>query len=96
MTEERYLRKQIDASSRRVEALTNVGSGRFARPVVQHPDVDWGGVDFAQMEKIARAHAYVIDQLSAVSKDDLHGGGEPVPEQSIYQSDLLKILMGNN
>jgi hypothetical protein len=22
--------------------------------------------------------------------------GEPVPEQSIYQSDLLKILMGNN
>jgi len=59
-------------------------------------DVDWGGVDFAQMEKIARAHAYVIDQLSAVSKDDLHGGGEPVPEQSIYQSDLLKILMGNN
>jgi hypothetical protein len=59
-------------------------------------DVDWGGVDFAQMEKIARAHAYIIDQLSGVSKNDLQRGGKAVPEQSIYQSDLLKILMGNN
>jgi len=59
-------------------------------------DVDWGGVDFEQMEKLARAHASVIDQLSDFSKDDLQQGGMPVPEQSIYQSDLLKILMGNN
>jgi hypothetical protein len=59
-------------------------------------DVDWGGVDFHQMEKLTRAHAYVIDQLSAYSKQDLHRGGKPVAEQSIYQSDLLKILMGDN
>jgi hypothetical protein len=59
-------------------------------------DVDWGGVDFEQMEKLARAHAYLIDQLSSFSKQDLHKGGMPVPEKSIYQSDLLKILMGNN
>jgi hypothetical protein len=59
-------------------------------------DVDWGGVDFAQMEKIARGHAFVIDQLAAVTKSDLKRGGLPTPEKSIYQSDLLKILMGNN
>jgi len=59
-------------------------------------DVDWGGVDFVQMEKLARAHAFLIDQLSRYSKEDLHEGGMPVPEQSIYQSDLLKILMGDH
>ncbi|MEP0203574.1 MAG: M28 family peptidase [Halioglobus sp.] len=59
-------------------------------------DVDWGGVDFDQMEKLARAHAYVIDELSSYTKKDLQQGGMPVPEKSIYQSDLLKILMGNN
>ncbi len=59
-------------------------------------DLDAGGVDFEQMEKIARAHAFIIDQLSGVTKSDLQNGGFPVPEKSIYQSDLLKILMGNN
>jgi hypothetical protein len=59
-------------------------------------DVDWGGVDFNQMQKLARAHAYLIDELGAFSKADLERDGKPVPEKSIYQSDLLKILMGNN
>jgi len=59
-------------------------------------DVDRAGVNFKQIEKLARAHAYVIDQLSAVSKADLHRGGTPVPEKSIYRSDLIKIMMGNN
>ncbi len=59
-------------------------------------DVDWGGVDFVQMQKLAHAHAFIIDELSAVSSADLHRGGFPVPEESIYRSDLLKIIMGNN
>ena len=59
-------------------------------------DFDAGGVDFDQIEKLARAHAFIIDELGQVSKADLHRGGRPVPEKSIYQSDLLKILMGNN
>ena len=59
-------------------------------------DVDWGGVDFSQMEKLARAHAFIIDELSRVGKADLHRNGFPVPEKSIYQSDLLKIMLGNN
>ncbi|MGI9287178.1 MAG: M28 family peptidase [Pseudomonadales bacterium] len=59
-------------------------------------DVDWGGINFKQMEKIARAHAYVIDELFTLEKAELQRGGYPPPEKSIYQSDLLKIMMGNN
>ncbi len=59
-------------------------------------DVDRGGVNFKQMEKLARAHAFVIDQLSGLGQNDLKRGGLPVPEQSIYQSDLIKIMMSNN
>lgn len=59
-------------------------------------DVDLGGVDFKQMEKITRAHAYIIDGLFKVTRADLDVGSHPVPEQSIYQSDLIKIIMGNN
>ena len=59
-------------------------------------DVEASGVSFAHMEKITRAHAYIIDRLATVSQADLKRGGLPVPEKSIYQSDLLKILMGNN
>lgn len=59
-------------------------------------DVDRGGVNFKQMEKLARAHAYIIDQLAGVTKEELHRGGHPVPDKSIYQSDLIKIMMGNN
>jgi hypothetical protein len=59
-------------------------------------DVDWGGVNFHQMEKITRAHAFIIGELFKLEKDDLHRDGFPVPKKSIYQSDLLKILLGNN
>ncbi len=59
-------------------------------------DVDWGGVDFKQMEKLTRAHAFLIDELGQLSKADLKKGGYPVPSKSIYQSDLLKIKMGDN
>ncbi len=59
-------------------------------------DIDRGGVNYQQMEKLARAHAYIIDQLSVVTKEDLQRGGFPVPEKSIYQSDLIKMMMGNN
>jgi len=59
-------------------------------------DVDRGGVNFKQMEKLARAHAHIIDQLAGVTKEDLHRGGLPVPQKSIYQSDLIKMMMGNN
>ena len=59
-------------------------------------DVDWGAINFEQMGKISRAHAYIIDELFKLEKADLHRGGHPAPEKSVYQSDLLKMIMGNN
>jgi hypothetical protein len=59
-------------------------------------DVDLGGINFKQMEKIARAHAYIIDELFKLSRADLDVGAHPVPEKSVYQSDLIKMIMGNN
>lgn len=32
-----------------------------------------------QMEKIARAHAFVVDELFELKKADLQRGGHPVP-----------------
>jgi hypothetical protein len=59
-------------------------------------DVDLGGVDFEQMEKVARAHAFIVDELFKLKKADLLRGGHPVPEKTIYQSDLIQIIMGDN
>lgn len=59
-------------------------------------DIDADGVHFEHVEKLARAHAFIIDELADVSKTDLEAGGKPVPETSIYQSDLMKILLGDN
>ena len=58
--------------------------------------IGWGGVNFGQMEKFGRAHAYIIEELFKYSKADLQQGAKPVPETPIYQSDLLKLYMGNN
>lgn len=59
-------------------------------------DIDLGGVDFVQMEKISRAHAFIIDELFELKKADLQRGGHPVPAKSVYQSDLMQIIMGDN
>ncbi|HIF92481.1 MAG TPA: M28 family peptidase [Myxococcales bacterium] len=59
-------------------------------------DVDLGGVDFSQMERLARAHAFIIDELFKLQKEDLRRGGHPVPSKTIYQSDLIQIIMGDN
>ncbi len=58
-------------------------------------DVDIGGVDLKQLEKITRAHAFIIDELFNLTKSDLRKNAHPEPEKSIYQSDLMKIILGN-
>jgi hypothetical protein len=58
-------------------------------------DVDRGLVSYAEVEKMARAHAFVIDELAARSRADLREGGSAPPEKSIYQSDLFKLFFGN-
>ncbi len=64
-------------------------------------DVDWarrgwGGVSLDQLEKFARAHAYIVERLFEHTKADLTRDGQPLPEVPIYQSDLLKLFLGNN
>ena len=49
------------------------------------------------LEKQGRAYAYVIDELMKYEKRDLERGDTPYSaEKSIYQSDILKLLMGNH
>lgn len=51
----------------------------------------------AELEKYARAHAYIIDALGQYDKADLERGGVPYQaEKSIYQSDALKLMFGNH
>lgn len=59
-------------------------------------DVDWGGVNFKQIEKITRAHAFIIDSLGEYTKADLIKDSHPTPKKSIYQSELIKMIMGNH
>jgi hypothetical protein len=60
-------------------------------------DVDHDLVSFEEMEKLGRAHAYVIDQLAPYTKEDLQKDAlsQPDPEKSIYQSELFKMMFGN-
>jgi hypothetical protein len=59
-------------------------------------DVERSAVNYTMLQHLTRGHAFVIDGLANFSKADLHWDGQPVPEQSIYQSDLMKMILGNN
>jgi hypothetical protein len=50
-----------------------------------------------ELEKMARAHAFISDELGNYSKADLERGAVPYrAENSIYQSDVLKMMFGNH
>ncbi len=54
-------------------------------------------VSSRELEKMARAYAFIIDELGRYSKADLEAGAVPYSaENSIYQSDILKLLFGNH
>lgn len=59
-------------------------------------DVDLGGVSFDTMEKMARAHAFIIDEVFKLSKEQIHKAEADLPKESVYASELLKIIMGDN
>ena len=49
------------------------------------------------LEKQGRAYSFIIDELMKYEKVDLERGGTPyTAEKSIYQSDILKLLLGNH
>ncbi|MEP6160357.1 MAG: hypothetical protein ABJ171_08320 [Halieaceae bacterium] len=50
-----------------------------------------------ELEKMARAHAFISDELGNYNKSDLEAGAVPYrAENSIYQSDVLKMMFGNH
>jgi len=54
-------------------------------------------VSVKELEKMARAYAFIADALADYSKSDLEVGGVPYEaESSIYQSDMLKLMFGNH
>ncbi|MCX2980847.1 hypothetical protein EYC98_08155 [Halieaceae bacterium IMCC14734] len=60
-------------------------------------DGDQKLVSAKELEKMARAYAFIADALADYSKSDLEQGGVPYEsENSIYQSDILKLMFGNH
>jgi len=54
-------------------------------------------VSSRELEKMARAYAFIIDELGQYGKGDLEAGAVPYSaENSIYQSDILKLMFGNH
>ena len=50
-----------------------------------------------ELEKMARAHAFIVSELENYTKSDIEKGAVPyTAEKSIYQSDLLKLMLGNH
>ncbi|MGF1735580.1 M28 family peptidase [Photobacterium satsumensis] len=59
-------------------------------------DIDLQAVNFDAMERIGRAHAYIIDELGDYNLDDLHKSSQPLDENAnFYGSDFMKMTLGN-
>ena len=58
-------------------------------------DYDLGLISFKLLEKYARAHIFIIDSLKDFTKEELHKNESPLPEHSIYSSELFKVFYGN-
>lgn len=60
-------------------------------------DYENGLIQPEVLEKQGRAYAFVIDELMKYNKADLERDATPyTAEKSIYQSDILKLLLGNH
>lgn len=58
-------------------------------------DYDLGLISFKLLEKYAKAHIFIVDNLKDLTKDDLLKNGSELPEHSIYSSELFKVYYGN-
>ena len=77
--------------------LDAVSAGWMLSSRIYHStaDVERNLVSHEELAKIARAHAFVVDELGPHSRADVREGGQSPPEKSIYQSDLFKLFFGN-
>ena len=58
-------------------------------------DVDLRGISFREMERVARAYAYVFDRLGPLTLADLRRGERAGPMDNPYASPLFKLFLGN-
>ncbi|MGR5209802.1 hypothetical protein ACPV4A_04595 [Vibrio rotiferianus] len=58
-------------------------------------DYDLGLISFKLLEKYAKAHIFIVDSLKDWTKEDLLKNASPLPEHSIYSSELFKVFYGN-
>jgi hypothetical protein len=64
-----------------------------------HSTADYEGnlISPHELQKMARAHGFISDELGNYDKADLEKGAVPYrAENSIYQSDVLKMMFGNH
>ncbi|MFP6580963.1 MAG: M28 family peptidase [Candidatus Hydrogenedentota bacterium] len=69
-----------------------VQTGKFYHSTA---DVDLGGISFKEMERIARAHAYIFDRLGPLTLADLRKDETPVKDSNVYNSAMFKLFLGN-
>ena len=58
-------------------------------------DVDLSGISFEEMERAARAYAYVFDRLGPLTLADLRRGEQARPADNVYASPLFQLFLGN-
>ena len=79
------------------EGLISAGWATGTRYYHTTADGENNLVSATELEKMGRAYSYVIDQLAGYRKKDLEAGAVPYSaENSIYQSDIFKLLFGNH
>lgn len=59
-------------------------------------DVDWNAISFSQLEKITRAHAYIIEKLFKTNRKELDEGAFAEPEVPAFKSEALQMYLGNH
>jgi hypothetical protein len=74
-----------------------ISAGWIETSIIYHTtaDIDYGMVDARALERIARAHAYVIDEVFELDEEDLREGETLRPQVHFYYSDALKMFYGN-
>ena len=81
-------------------AASGMGGDRRVLPALLLQRIDQPARGLIQpevLEKQGRAYAFVIDELMKYNKADLERDATPyTAEKSIYQSDILKLLLGNH
>ncbi|MDC1018848.1 M28 family peptidase [Pseudomonadales bacterium] len=73
----------------------SIGWQTIGRTYHSTADVESRLIGYSKLQRWAQSFAYIIEALEAYTKKDLEKDASPVPEQSAYQADGLKMTFGN-